>query len=173
VRLANLMVTKVRQRVAQETKGHRGREDDLAWAHRLLLLCAGDRLSERAVHRLDRVFAHDDATGEIGAAWGVKERVRMLLACTDLDAADTARGQLAITVLAADMPGTWRLWETINDWWDEIETFIETRVTNARTEAANTGIKHIKRTVRATATTTTSAVSCYAATGRHAGGAHA
>jgi transposase len=30
VRLANLMVTKVRQRVAQETKGHRGRKDDLA-----------------------------------------------------------------------------------------------------------------------------------------------
>jgi hypothetical protein len=43
----------------------------------MLLLRAGDRLSERAVHRLDRVFAHDDPTGEIGAAWGVKERVRM------------------------------------------------------------------------------------------------
>ena len=28
------------------------------------------------------------------------------------------------------------------------ETFIDTRVTNARTEAANTGIKHIKRTGR-------------------------
>jgi hypothetical protein len=60
VRLANLMVTKVRQRVALETKGHRGRKDDLAWAHRMLLLRAGDRQSERAVHRLDRVFAHDD-----------------------------------------------------------------------------------------------------------------
>jgi len=68
--------------------------------------------------------------------------------CTDLDAADTARGQLGITVLAADMPETWRLWEIINDWWDEIETFFDTRVTNARTEAANTGIKHIKRTGR-------------------------
>jgi hypothetical protein len=65
VRLANLMVTKVRQRVAQETKGHRGRKDDLAWAHRMLLLRAGDKLSERAVHRLDRVFAHDDPTGEV------------------------------------------------------------------------------------------------------------
>ena len=75
-----------------------------------LLLRAGDRLSERAVHRLDRVFAHDEATGEIGAAWGVKERVRMLLASTDLDAADTARGQLGITLLAADMTETWRLW---------------------------------------------------------------
>jgi hypothetical protein len=100
VRLAILMVTKVRQRVAQETKGHRGRKDDLAWAHRMLLLRAGDKLSERAVHRLDRVFAHDDPTGEVGAAWGVKERLRMLLACTDLDTADTARGLLARTEAA-------------------------------------------------------------------------
>jgi len=51
-------------------------------------------------------------------------------------------------VLAADMPETWRLCETINDWWDEIETFIETRVTNARTEAANTGIKRTGRGYR-------------------------
>lgn len=46
------------------------------------------------------------------------------------------------------MDETWRLWETVNAWWDEIETFTETRVTNARTEAANTSIKHIKRTGR-------------------------
>ena len=83
--------------------------EHLAWADRMLLPRAGDRLSERAVHRLDRVFAPDDPTGEIGAAGGVKERIRMLFACTDLDAADTARGQLGITVLAADMPETWRL----------------------------------------------------------------
>jgi hypothetical protein len=80
-------------------------------------------------------------------AW-VKERLRMLLACTDLDTADTARGLLGITVVTADLPGARRLRETINDWWDEIETFIEARVTNARTKAANTAIKHIKRTGR-------------------------
>jgi hypothetical protein len=39
----------------------------------------------------------------------------MLLARTDLDAADSARGQLGITVLATDMAETWRLWETLND----------------------------------------------------------
>jgi hypothetical protein len=114
----------------------------------MLLLRAGDKLSERAVRRLDRVFAHGDPTGEIGAAWGVKERLRMLLACTDLDTADTARGLLGSTVVAADLPEARQLWQTISDWRDEIETFIETRVTNARTEAANTAIKHIKRTGR-------------------------
>ena len=148
IQLANLMVTQVRQRVAREQLGHRGRKNDPAWAHRLLLLRAGDRLSERAMGRLSRVFAHDDPTDELGAAWGVKERLRMLLATTDLDAADHARGLLGVTVVAADMEETWKLWNTINAWWDEIETFIETRVTNAKTEAANTGIKQIKRTGR-------------------------
>jgi hypothetical protein len=55
------------------------------------------------VCRLDRVFAHDDPTGEFGAAGDVKERLRMLLACTDLDTADTARGLLGIIVAAADL----------------------------------------------------------------------
>jgi transposase len=148
VRLTNLMLTTVRQRVAREQHGRRGRKADLVWAHRLLLLRAGNRLSARALARLDDVLTTDDPTGQIGAAWDVKERLRLLLACTDFDAADTARGLLGIAVLAADMPETWRLWHTSNAWWDELETFIETRITNAKTEAANTLVKHIKRTGR-------------------------
>lgn len=124
------------------------RATDGAWAHRMLLLRAANTLSPRAWDRLDRVFTADDPTDELGAAWGVKERLRMLLACTDLEAADTARGLLGVAVLAADMPETTKLWNTINDWWDEIEVFITTRITNAKTEAANTSIKQIKRTGR-------------------------
>ena len=70
----------------------------------------------------------------------------MLLACTDLNAADTAaaaRHHGACRGIQA-----WRLWEAINDWWDEIKTFIETRVKNARAKGPNTGIKHIKCTGR-------------------------
>lgn len=48
----------------------------------------------------------------------------------------------------ADTDETTRLWDTLNAWWPAIEVFITTRVTNARTEAANTAIKHIKRTGR-------------------------
>ncbi len=47
-----------------------------------------------------------------------------------------------------DMPETDRLWATIDAWWDAIEVLIDTGVTDARTEAANTGIKQIKRTGR-------------------------
>jgi transposase len=49
---------------------------------------------------------------------------------------------------AADMEVTWRLWATIEAWWPAVEVLISTRVTHARTEAANTSIKHIKRTRR-------------------------
>jgi transposase len=148
VRLANLMLTRVRQRVAREQLGHRGRKDDLVWAHRMLLLRAGDHLSARAAHRLEQVFAQDDPTGEIQAAWNVKEALRAVLASSDLDTAQTARQRLRDYVYAADMPETSRLLDTINTWWKPIEVFITTGVTNARTEAANTMVKHIKRTGR-------------------------
>lgn len=148
VRLANEMVTATRQRVARETLGRRGRKSDLVWAHRMLLLRAGNELSPAATDRLLAVLAADDPTGQIGAAWGVKERLRMLLATTDLTAAATAHAAFEATVTAAAIPEADQLAETIRTWWPQIETFIETRVTNAKTEAANTTIKQIKRTGR-------------------------
>src|SRR3954466_7291150 len=42
VKLGNDMVTRVRQRVTREAKGHRGRLTDPAWVNRRLLLRAGD-----------------------------------------------------------------------------------------------------------------------------------
>lgn len=55
---------------------------------------------------------------------------------------------LGLYLLAADMPASNRLWATIDARWTGVEILIDTGVTNARTEAANTGIKHIKRTRR-------------------------
>jgi len=114
---------------------------------------------------------HDDPTGELGASWGVKERLRMLLAGTDPAAAEDARMRLGLAVLAADTEETWKRWGTINAWWPEIQTFIDTRVTNARTEAPNTAVKHIKGTGRGyrNPTTTNPYVSCCAAHGEHLG----
>ena len=51
---------------------------------------------------------------------------------------------LGCYVQAADIDETWRLWATIEAWWLAVELLIATRVTNARTEAANTSIKPIK-----------------------------
>ena len=47
VQLANLMVTRVRQRLVREREQRRGRKIDPAWAHRTLLLRGYDTLSQR------------------------------------------------------------------------------------------------------------------------------
>jgi len=148
VKLANDMVTAVRQRVTRETKGRRGRLVDPAWVNRRLLLRVGDTLSPPALARLYATLRTDDPTGEIGAAWGIKEQLRRLLATGCLIDAAEQKMLLGLYVLAADMPETNRLWSTITVWWPAIEVLIVTGVTNARTEAANTAIKQIKRTRR-------------------------
>jgi transposase len=104
VRLANQMLTEVRQRVAREQLGRRGRKADAAWAHRRLLLAAGDRLSRRGLDRLTAVLHADDPTNEIGAAWGVKELLRQLLACTETHPARRALFAFYDAVLVATCP---------------------------------------------------------------------
>jgi transposase len=148
VQLANLMVTRVRQRLVREREQRRGRKVDPAWAHRTLLLRGYDTLSARGQDRLAWVFATDDPTDELSAAWGVKEQLRRVLASASVETARTEKMILGCYVLAADMEESWRLWTTIEAWWSAIEVLIIYRITNARTEAANTSVKHIKRTGR-------------------------
>jgi len=49
------------------------------WVNRLLLLTGADHLSAKQWTRLGRMLDNADPTKEIGAAWGVKERLRMLV----------------------------------------------------------------------------------------------
>ena len=94
VQLANLCLTRVRQRLVQEHQQRRGRKIDPAWTHRTLLLRGYDTLSARARDRLEQVFATDDPTGELSAAWGVKEGLRLVLKTTTLDTARQAKTRL-------------------------------------------------------------------------------
>ena len=148
VKLANDTLTAVRQRLSRDHKGRRGRLVDPSWANCKLLLRGADTLSERGWDRLEQVLRTDDPTDELGAAWGIKEQLRRLLKTTTLADAHEAKMLLGHYVMVADMPETDRLWNTICAWWAEIEVLIITGVANARTEAANTSIKNIKRTGR-------------------------
>ena len=144
---AGEMLTEVRQRVTREVLGRRGRKEDSVWAHRMLLLRAGDRLTDAGLHRLEQVFDDEDYE-QVAAAWAVKERLRALLAARDIPAVQNARIDFEMAVAAADMAETDKLAATVGNWWTEIKVFVRTQVTNARTESANTGIKQIKRTGR-------------------------
>jgi transposase len=95
VQLTNLMVTRVRQRLVRDRDPRPGRKVDPAWVNRLLLLRGYDTLSARGRARLDWVFAVDDPTDGLSAAWGVKEQLRRLLRPT----IECAQHQM--TILAA------------------------------------------------------------------------
>ena len=139
------MVTEVRQRVAREQHGRRGIKTDAAWAHRRMLLTAGDRLSTRQLTRLDRVLAADDPTDEIAAAWACKELLRQLLAERDPDRVRHRLWTFYDASARVEMPETTRLANTIETWWPHIKVFLELGVTNARTEGFNRIIKQTKR----------------------------
>lgn len=148
VKLGNDMVTTVRQRLARTHRGRRGLKDDPAWAHRMLLLRGGDTLTPRAWERLETVFRTDDPTDELSAAWGIKEQLRRLLATDTLAQAWQERMRMGYLAQIANMPETTKLYDTVVTWWDAIEVLIVTGATTAKVEAANTGIKNIKRTGR-------------------------
>jgi transposase len=93
VKLAGDMLTAVRRRVSWDTHDRRGRKADPAWAHRLLLLRGYDTVSAHGRDKLADILASDDPTHEISAAWGVKEQLRRLLACTTLAAARAERAR--------------------------------------------------------------------------------
>jgi len=103
----------VRQRLSQQNNGRRGRSADPSWANRRLPLRGADTLSPGGWTRLNTTFATDDPTGHLAAAWGVKEQLRRLLACTSLTDAHQEKMRLGHYVQVADMVETDRLWHTL------------------------------------------------------------
>ena len=83
---------------------------------RTRVVAATNRLSRRGLDRLSAVLDDDDPTNEIGAAWGVKELLRQLLACTETPPARRALFAFYDAVLVADLPEATRLAETIQTW---------------------------------------------------------
>ena len=118
---------------------------DPAWKYRRLLTCKQDNLSIAQRTRLDQVLAADP---ELDTAWAVKEIVVQLLATTDADAFDAEWARLAAAVSLSALPEPAALLKTLTAWKTEIRAFCLTRVTNARTEAANLNAKNIKRAAR-------------------------
>lgn len=149
VALANQMLTEVRQRVTRTRLGRRGTSADRVWNNRLLLLTGADHLLAKQWDRLmagfDTTELTADPTGELGAAWGVKERLRLLLAQTEPSKIRWRLADFYETVLIANMAETTRLAKTIDRWQPAIVTALTQGVPNARTEGFNRIIKQVKR----------------------------
>ena len=150
VRLANDMVTEVRQRVTREHYGRRGRKADPAWVSRRRLLTGYPRLSEEGFVRMWNGLID---TGEVGIeilhAYTVKEDLRALLA---LAGTQPSRCQIAarlerfyLRAASCPAPEAHRLAQTIEAWWPAIEAGLVTGYSNARSEGYNRLAKHVGR----------------------------
>src|SRR5215216_2701703 len=145
VALANQMVTEVRQRVTRDQLGRRGTAADPVWVNRRLLLTGTDHRSAKQWARLGRMLDEHDPTQEIGAAWGVKERLRMLLKERESSKIRWRLADFYDAAIDAAMPETTRLATTIQTWWPAILVALTHDVSNARTEGFNRIIKQTKR----------------------------
>jgi transposase len=145
VALANQMVTEVRQRVTRDLLGRRGTVADPLWLNRRLLLTGAEHLSARQWKRLAAMLDDCDPTREIGAAWGVKERLRMLLAESEPSKIRWRLADFYAAAIDAQLPEATRLAETIQTWWPAISVALTHDASNARTEGFNRIIKQTKR----------------------------
>ena len=149
VKLANDAVTKVRRRVVWEQHGRRGRKIDPAWANRRRLLTAKERLSTTAFTTMWNGLIDSDESNQVLTAWIAKEQLRSLLALARTGA---QRDQIRQRLYAfyhwcatADIDELSTLAGTVETWWPAIEAFIDSGVTNARTEGINRLVKQVKR----------------------------
>jgi len=164
------MLTQVRQHVTQRVHGHRGRLGNDSWAYRRLLLRGARHLSDKQWRRLRTLFATDDPTGQIQAAWVGEELLRQLLdplpAVDGPLVVDPRRGpdpasrrptaelrpyevrarlaRLYDLAAKADVPELTRLATTIETWWPAVEAYVRLRVTNARIEGFNREINQAR-----------------------------
>lgn len=146
VQLANQMVSAVRRRVTSMLRGRRVRKDDPEYGLRRRLLRNREDLTvEKFTDMWNRLVDLGAAGEQILAAWIAKEELRALLAL-----ARTGAGRYRISqrlwvfyrwCADTDIPELHRLAGTIETWWQQIEAFIRTGVTNAASEGVNRLIK--------------------------------
>ena len=149
VKLANDALTKVRRRVTWDLRDRRGRKLDPEWANRRRLLRARERLSDKSFTKMWNAIVSEDDTGQILSAWIAKEELRTLLSTVRVGGdAHLTRHRLHRFLswcIDSQIPELLTLAGTVDTWWPEINAFISTGITNARTEGYNRLVKQVKR----------------------------
>lgn len=149
VKLANDALTKVRRRVTWNLRDRRGRKIDPEWANRRRLLRARERLSDKSFAKMWNTIVAEDDTGQILSAWIAKEELRTLLSTVrvggDPHLTRHRLHRFLCWCIDSQIPELLTLASTVDTWWPEINAFIQTGITNARTEGYNRLVKQVKR----------------------------
>jgi len=149
VALANDALTTVRRRVTWDLRDRRGRRIDPEWANRRRLLRARERLSDNSFAKMWNAIVSEDDTSRILSAWIAKEELRTLLSTVRIGGDPHLTRHRLHRFLAwcidSQIPELLTLAATIDQWWPEINAFVQTGITNARTEGYNRLVKQVKR----------------------------
>jgi transposase len=146
VHLAQRHLAELRRRCTWAMRGRRARKGDEEWEIRGLLRRNAENLTDEQRGTLT-------ALGTYGRwilkGWHAKEKLRTLLRLTakhahtnpDRSAISSARYDFMTHCLDSRQPELITLAHTVDDWWDGIETYIRTGITNAASEGNNRLIK--------------------------------
>jgi transposase len=145
VRVANRCLDKVRRRVQNETKGHRGRKRDPLYKIRKILLAGSERLNERGVARFELGLQAGDPHDEVLGAWLAKESVRSVYLAETLADATLLMDNAITGCLKDTVPEIRSLGNTLQRWRPEILAHHETGASNGPTEGLNLMVKEVKR----------------------------
>lgn len=151
VQLAQRHLADLRRRLTWKQHGRRARKGDSIYTVRKLLRRNKEDLTDEQRELLKTELEHMGTYGrQIYAAWQGKELLRDLLGLTvtrrhvtpDHSAISAARHRFLTHVADhAHLPELVTLAETIEHWWDGIETYLTTGITNAASEGNNRLIK--------------------------------
>ena len=100
VALAGDALDRCRQRVQQDTCGHRGRTGDPLYGIRRVLRTGAELLTDRQRQRLTAVFA-DEQHVEVEATWGIYQRIVAAYRNPDRSAGKTELKKIIATISAA------------------------------------------------------------------------
>lgn len=149
VRLANMAVTRCRQRIQHDTLGHRGWARDPLYATRKLFLLGAERVDEQGWQRIWAALRDGDPDGHVQDCWVAKEKVRDVYLTDDHAQAEVALDDAIAWCTAAEAgPELRRLAKTLRRWRTQILAHHTTGASNGPVEAANLLIKQVKRSGR-------------------------
>ncbi|MDJ0363179.1 transposase [Rhodococcus sp. H29-C3] len=144
--------TKVRRRVTWELKDRRGGKSDPEWANRRRLLTGRERLSHKRFVKMWNAVVDEDPSGQIVSSYIAKEELRTLLSTVQVGGdPHLTRHRLhrlhrfLTWCINSNIAELLTLAKTVDAWWPEINAFVQTGITNARTEGYNRLVKTVKR----------------------------
>lgn len=151
VQLANRKLAALRRRLTWAQRDRRGRKGDPEWDIRGLLIRNKENLTAEQLERITTHLCWMGTRGRhIHAGWTAKELLRDLLRLTFKHAGHApSRSKISnarhrLQAWCADhafLPELVSLAETIDTWWNEVEAYILTGITNAASEGHNRLIK--------------------------------